>query len=120
MARYLICLLGVFMLLSGTAFGAEFIYRDLMANTLPAPRCEAKAQAIASASQSYNLDRYARRFCETQGYGWAPEQVKDNGKSVCEECSTSDAGKFQCHLEDVVVTCKRLKPGSVGLVPGKG
>jgi len=33
--------------------------------------------------------------------------------------ATADQGKSQCHLEDVVVTCKRIKPGSVGMLPGK-
>jgi hypothetical protein len=55
-----------------------------------------------------------------QGYGWHVSDQKSSGKLVCEECSgENNAGKQQCHLEDVVVTCKRIKPGSVGLIPGQ-
>ena len=46
---------------------------------------------------------------------------KNTGKLVCEECGgESTKGKFQCHLEDIVVACKRIRPGSVWLIPGKG
>lgn len=106
-------------LLSGPAFAAEYIYRDLMANTLPMPKCESKADAITTATKPSNIGRYTQRFCQTQGYGWHLTEVKNNGKSVCDECSDKK-GTFRCHLEDVVVQCKRLKPGSVGLIPGEG
>ena len=57
----------------------------------------------------------------TQGYGWNLAEEKNTGKLVCEECGgESTKGKFQCHLEDIVVACKRIRPGSVGLIPGKG
>lgn len=105
---------------TGTCFGAEYIYRDLMGNTLPTPNCSEKPAAIEQISQPYYINRYTTRFCEIQGYGWGLEQVKDNGRSVCEECGSGNQAGFQCHLEDVVVTCKRLKPGSVGLIPGQG
>jgi hypothetical protein len=42
-----------------------------------------------------------------------------NGKAICNECSYPNSGLKKCHLEDVVVTCKRIKPGSVGMLPGK-
>jgi hypothetical protein len=89
-----------------------------MANTLPSVGCEAKDEATATASKPYNITRYSKTFCQSQGYGWHVEKVKNMGKSVCTQCST-DQGKSQCHLEDVVVTCKRIKPGSVGMLPGK-
>lgn len=115
-----LCLLTAFAFFSGTSFGAEFIYRDLMANTLPPPACASKSEAIAKTSQTYYINRYTKQFCETQGYGWGLEEVKSIGKAVCEECVRSNKGEYQCHLEDVVVTCRRLKPGSVGLIPGQG
>jgi hypothetical protein len=102
---------------SGTVLATEFIYRDLMANTLPSAGCETKDAAIATAAKPYNITRYTKTFCQSQGYGWHVEKVKDAGKSVCTQCS--DQGKNQCHLEDVIVTCKRIKPGSVGMLPGK-
>ena len=114
----LLTLLTFLSLFSGTAFATEYIYRDLMANTLPSPKCEAKTEAVVSASKPINFDRYSKKFCQTQGYGWHLTEVKNNGKSNCEECSDRE-GKYRCHLEDVVVQCKRLKPGSAGLIPGK-
>jgi hypothetical protein len=110
-------------LISSSSFATEYIYRDLMANTLPAQHCDAKEKASAEAQKSYKLSIYSKKFCQTQGYGWHVEKVKEEGKLVCNECSTSGQGdekdKYQCHIEDVVVECKRIKPGSVGMLPGK-
>lgn len=106
------------MLISSTASATEYIYRDLMANTLPSPGCASEAEASAAAAKPYNLKNYSKKFCQTQGYGWHVEAIKDNGKVVCNECGNAQ-GKKQCHVEDVVVTCKRIKPGSVGMLPGK-
>jgi len=119
MKQYVMGLLAALSIFSVNASATEYIYRDLMANTLPSVKCEAKADAIANASKQYNINRYSKKFCQTQGYGWHVEEIKDNGKAVCEECTGADSGKSQCHLEDVVVTCKRIKPGSVGMLPGK-
>ena len=96
----------------------EYIYRDLMANTLPSAQCETPAKAKESAAKTYNIDRYSKRFCQSQGYGWHVEGVKETGKTQCTECSDKK-GLQKCHQEDVVVTCKRIKPGSVGMLPGK-
>ncbi len=102
-----------------TASATEYIHRDVMGNTLASPGCAAETQAIAIASKPYNLTRFSKRFCQMQGYGWHIEQIKDNGKPVCKPCDGKNPGKSQCHLEDMVVTCKRIKPGSVGMLPGK-
>jgi putative hemolysin len=105
---------------SSTALATEYIYRDLMANTLPSPGCAVESEAVATASKPYNIKNYSKKFCQTQGYGWHVEAVKNNGKAVCNECSgAANQGKKQCYLEDIVVTCKRIKPGSVGMLPGK-
>ncbi len=104
---------------SSSVLATDYIYRDLMANTLPSPVCAIESEAIAAASKSYNIKNYSQRFCQTQGYGWHVEAVKDNGKAICNECNGSNSGKKKCHLEDVVVTCKRIKPGSVGMLLGK-
>jgi hypothetical protein len=90
-----------------------------MANTLPSASCAVEKDAVENASKSYNLNRYSKVFCQSQGYGWHVEVVKDNGKAVCEDCTGSSSGKKKCHLEDMVVTCKRIKPGSVGMWPGQ-
>ncbi|WP_019865035.1 hypothetical protein [Methylovulum miyakonense] len=120
----LTALLPLVVLLSGASFtgealATEYIYRDLMANTLPSPGCASEAEAIGHASKPFNINKYSKKFCQSQGYGWHVDAVKDNGKPVCQDCSGGNVGKKQCHLEDVVVTCKRIKPGSVGMLPGK-
>lgn len=108
-------------IVSANSFATEYIYRELMANTLPLQHCDSKEKASSDAEKSYKLSMYAKKFCQTQGYGWHVEQIKDNGKLVCNECSSvENKGKFQCHIEDVVVECKRIKPGTVGMLPGKG
>jgi hypothetical protein len=115
-------LIGRFLLaycLASPVAATEYIYRDLMANTLPSAQCEIVSKAMQSAAKPYNIDKYSKRFCQSQGYGWHVEEVKDIGKSVCNECSNKK-GLQKCHQEDVMVTCKRIKPGSVGMLPGKG
>lgn len=119
MKRNFPCLVAALAFFSSPALATEYIYRDLMANTLPSPGCAIESEAISLASKAYNIKNYSKKFCQTQGYGWHVEAVKDNGKAVCTECGTKNSGKKQCHLEDVVVSCKRIKPGSVGMLPGK-
>lgn len=108
-----------FLLAAGLAFATEYEYRDLLGNTLPSQKCSDHSAAANRARESYNVDKHVKVFCETQGYGWHVSEVKDQGKLVCNECADK-AGKHQCFLEDVRVTCKHIKPGSVGLFPGKG
>lgn len=117
----LICLLAGCASVPGTGFAADYIFRDLMGNTLPPQKCSVQADAEARATAPDNVKKYAKKFCETQGYGWYVAEQKSDGKLVCDECGDgANAGKVQCHLEDVVVSCKRIKPGSVGLFPGEG
>ena len=114
--------LGMILCVVSTAtLATEYIYRDLKANTLPLQHCDSKEKASSDAKKDYKLTIYSKKFCQTQGYGWHVEKVKEKGKLVCNECTTGDAkGKFQCFMEDVVVECKRIKPGTVGMLPGKG
>lgn len=105
-------------LLSGSAGATEYIYRDLMANTLPA-HCDVENKAKQAASKPYTVDRYSKRFCQTQGYGWHLDAIKTAGNTSCSPCG-ENGGKQKCFQEDVVVTCKRIKPGTVGMLPGKG
>ena len=111
--------MAVLSLLTGSAFATEYIYRDLMANTLPPPRCETKPKATASASKQNYIKRYSKKFCRTQGYGWSLTTVKNNSNSVCNECS-EQPGKYRCFFEDVVVQCQRIKPGTVGIATWEG
>ena len=103
----------------GHANATEYIHRDLMANTLPSVKCDTEMGAKMAAEKPYRVKRYAKKFCQTQGYGWHLESVKEPGNLVCSEC-TDKADKQRCSLQDVVVTCRRIKPGSVGMLPGKG
>lgn len=99
---------------------SEYLYRDLMGNTLPPQKCATQADAERNATDAYTLDKYAKRFCETQGYGWYVSEQKSAGKLVCEPCASPGAAdKYKCHVEDITVSCKRLKPGTAGLIPGK-
>lgn len=97
---------------------ADWIYRDLKANTLSTPKCETRDKAEERANKPSFLSQYAKRFCETQGYGWSLNEIKENGNLACNACDSGD--QVQCRIEDIVVQCKRLKPGSVGLIPGEG
>ncbi len=106
--------------LSSATLATEYIYRDLMANTLPLQHCSSLQQAGEDAQKTYKLTMYSKKFCQTQGYGWHVEKIKQPGKLVCNPCNlAANSGKYQCYLEDVVVACKRIKPGSVGMLPGK-
>jgi len=102
-----------------SSFATEYIYRDLMANTIPTAKCESLTNAKKSAEKPYKIKRYTKKFCQTQGYGWHVEEVKSRGVTVCNECTKNEELQV-CFIQDVVVTCKRIKPGTVGMLPGKG
>jgi len=115
----LVNLFTLLMLSSCPAWSEVYIHRDLMANTLPSQKCLEKSAAISRAQDAYLLRKKENVFCETQGYGWHLETEKTSGKLVCSECDgAGNQGKFQCHVEDIVVACKRIKPFSSGLIPG--
>ncbi len=118
MPRSLFFVTALFWLSTNAVQATEYIYRELMANTLPSARCEDRTAAIATASKPYNMDRFTKRFCQTQGYGWHVDTIKDHGMPECSPCD--DKGGQQCYIKDVVVKCKLIKPGSVGMLPGQG
>ena len=102
-------------------FATDYVFRELMANTLPSAKCAAEPEAVKFATKPYTMERYSKIFCRTQGYGWHVEQIKDQGRLVCDTCSSAASADGQrCHVEDVVVECKRIKPGTVGMLPGQG
>jgi len=104
---------------SSPSFSTEYIYRDLMAHTVPSPKCESQADAEKSASRPYKIKKLTKKFCQTQGYGWGLEEITGNGTVTCNECADTN-GLQKCYLKDVTVQCKRIKPGTVGMLPGKG
>ncbi|MCF6204480.1 MAG: hypothetical protein L3J59_12580 [Methylococcaceae bacterium] len=105
--------------LSTSSLSTEYIYRDLMANTLPSAKCEIQSKAEETARKPYKMKRYSKRFCQTQGYGWGLEEITKNGKIACNEC-TSNKSLKKCYIKDVIVKCKRIKLGTVGMLPGQG
>ena len=114
-------LIATLLFFTSSTFATEYIYRKLMANTLPSAKCELKEKALETATKAYTLNKYSKKFCQTQGYGWHVEKVVDSGKPICDICETAaNSDSQRCHVEDVVVECKRIKPGSVGMLPGKG
>ncbi|MCK4841098.1 MAG: hypothetical protein KAT04_04360 [Methylococcales bacterium] len=104
---------------SSPSFATEYIYRDLIANTVPSAKCESPAKAEKVANRPYKIKKYSKKFCQTQGYGWGLEEITGNGNIACNEC-TDRKGLQKCYLKDVTVKCKRIKPGTVGMLPGKG
>jgi len=106
------------LLLANPVNATEYIYRDIMANTLAPEHCQAESKAKENATKNYNIDRFSKKFCQSQGYGWHVDEVKSVGNTVCDSCSNTQEAR--CHQEDVVVACKRIKPGTVGMLPGKG
>ncbi len=112
---YLTALLSI----TAPSYATEYIFRDLMANTLPSAQCESRESAEQSASKSYKIKRFSKKFCQTQGYGWHVDEIKEQGTVACNTCPGDDSN-YKCHMEDVVVKCKRIKPGTVGMLPGKG
>ncbi len=115
-------LIGTFLtlsFLSSPSFSTEYIYRDLMANTVPSAKCEPQAEAEKSAERPYKIKKYSKKFCQTQGYGWGLEEITSNGTVACNEC-TDKKDLQKCYIKDVTVKCKRIKPGTVGMLPGKG
>ncbi len=104
---------------SSPLFSTEYIYRDLMANTVPSAKCESQAKAEISAKRPFKIKRFSKKFCQTQGYGWGLKEVTNNGQIACNEC-TDNKDLQKCYLKDVSVTCKRIKPGTVGMLPGQG
>lgn len=105
---------------SSPSFSTEYIYRDLMANTVPSAKCETQAKAEKSAEKPYKIKKYSKKFCQTQGYGWGLEKITYNGAIACNECTDTKQGLQKCYLRDVTVKCKRIKPGTVGMLPGQG
>jgi hypothetical protein len=106
-------------LFASSAGATEYIYRDIMANTLPGAQCQTHDKATEAAQKNYTLDRFSKKVCQTQGYGWHLDEIQNIGETVCTPCS--DKPQLQkCSQKDVTVSCKRIKPGTVGMLPGKG
>ena len=102
-----------------SAQATEYIYRDVMGNTLPSAQCNTESIAKQIASQETTISRYGKRFCQMQGYGWHLEKIKQTGTTACNACPGNNAQQ-KCKQDDLLVTCKRIKPGTVGMLPGKG
>ena len=112
----------VLLVFSGQTLATEYIYRVLMADTPEFKMCQAQPKATQNASKPSRFKRYTEIFCRSQGYGWHLEKVKEKGRISCEACNeqeTNPTQQYRCRLQDIVVTCKRIKPGTVGMLPGQ-
>lgn len=118
---YKIFISGLFLIFaaSHSVNATEYIHRDIMANTLPAAQCNLESTAKELSGKESTLLRYGKRFCQMQGYGWHLESIKENGNTVCIPCPDNQ-DKQKCYQQDVVAACKRIKPGTVGMLPGEG
>jgi hypothetical protein len=67
-------LLGL-LFVSSAASATEYIYRDLKANTLPSVGCAVEKDAQVIASKDFNLHKYSKLFCQSQGYGWHVDSI---------------------------------------------
>ena len=57
-------LLAAMLLGSGAANSEEYMYRDLMGNTLPSARCMNKIEAEANAKDEYLVQKREKVFCQ--------------------------------------------------------
>lgn len=113
-------LAGLFIFSIHGADASEYIFRDLLGNTFSTKSCAIKQDAEKKATETYIINKFTKRFCETQGYGWYLSEQKSPGNLICKPCDAEGkAGQFRCHVEDILVACKRLKPGTAGLIPGE-
>jgi hypothetical protein len=91
----------------------EYLYQDITANTSPTRYCYPITKAKDLTTDRYNLDRFNKRFCSTLGDGWHVDKRKADGTPVCIPCTGKEEGNHQCYMENVVVSCKLVKPGSL-------
>ncbi|MCX7088584.1 MAG: hypothetical protein NTV00_11095 [Methylococcales bacterium] len=112
----LISLLGLY---ANTAQAVAYLYQDVTTDTLPTRYCYPVKKATALTADRYNLDRFSKLFCNTLGEGWHVDKRKEDGSAVCTPCTGDDQGLHQCFMQNVVVTCKQIKPDSLGKVTGK-
>lgn len=93
----------------------EWVYKEVTGSLKSSPGCVAKEKAIEKVKKkpdSYTgysrFKKYSRILCEEEGYGWALDSVVDEGEVVCDECGGDYAGKYRCHVKDVVLRCKQV------------
>jgi len=61
---------------SNASFATEYIYRDLMANTLPSIKCESTAKAKLTAEKPYKLRRYAKNSAKHRAMAGGLKKLK--------------------------------------------
>ncbi len=95
------------------AQAVDYLYKEVTANTLPTRYCYPLIKAKDLTSDLYNLDHFSKRFCSALGEGWHVDKRKSAGNPVCTPCKGEDEGLHQCYMENVVVSCKLIKPESL-------
>lgn len=96
-----------------SAQAVDYLYKDVTANTLPTRFCYPINKATDLTADRYNLDRFNKLFCKSLGAGWHVDKRKANGTAVCKPCNGDEQGLHQCFMQNVVVTCKLVKPDSL-------
>ncbi len=88
----------------------EWNYENITGTLKPTAGCKDKDKATKQASSGYRFKKYAKLLCGSKGYGWAIDEIVDNGEVICEECEGDyeNTEKYRCHVKDVVVKCKQV------------
>lgn len=114
--KFKVALIAMMLVFSGLSFAKstdDWVYENITGNLKQTPGCKDKEASIKKASTGRRFKKYAKLLCGSKGYGWAIDQVTDNGTVVCEACEGEYEGeeKYRCHVEDVVVRCKQVARG---------
>ena len=117
MRKFFWGLTAAIVLFSGAASAeTEWIYKEVTGDAKNYPRCLEKPQAIEKAGIEKMLTSNAKYHCRDMGYGWHMAELKSLGETVCDECEGPEkAGKYRCRQANLVVQCRRIRPGSVGM-----
>lgn len=112
-----VCLVALFSF-SGMAFATnvdEWVYKEVTGTLKSSPGCIDKDKAIEKVKKKPDsfkgysrFNKYSRLLCEQEGYGWALEEVLDEGEVVCDECEGDFKGKYRCYVKDVRLKCKQV------------
>ncbi len=110
--------LGALLSFSSLSFATnvdEWVYKEVVGSLKPSPGCVDKEKAVEKVKKKPDsfrgysrFDKYSKLLCENEGYGWALENVIDEGEVVCEECEGDYVGKYRCYVKDVRLNCKQV------------
>ncbi|CAL1239099.1 hypothetical protein [Candidatus Methylocalor cossyra] len=100
----------LFAVMLSPASATDWVSESLTASAKRS-RCLDPEAASREARERVPID--SSNACRSKGYGWHLERVVAEGTLACDSCSE---GKTQCQVRDMNLECRRLKPGSVGIM----